>query len=105
MSTMIVDGQIITTSSEVQTVLAQAALVKLTRDIPSQAFLALWLPAEVAGCSAADPRLFYAMMRAMTQGIVNLDSPDLQPLLDLAISKGVLTPDRAAKIRAGLPPV
>jgi hypothetical protein len=74
------------------------------RVITGAEFLALWLPAEIAAGIAADPRLLAGAFKAMAQNSVNLDSPELASLLSLAVSKGVLTTQRAAQITAGIAP-
>ncbi len=104
MSTILIDGVVIAASSEIQSALTRSSQISIPRTITSAAFLALWTAAEVASAAAADPALFYGMLRVATQGQVNLDSVDLQPLLDLAVSKGGLTAARAAQIRAGTGP-
>ena len=53
---------------------------------------------------AADPALMFGAMLVLAQGTANLDSPDLANLLGLAVAKGTLTPARAARVAAGLPP-
>ena len=74
------------------------------RLIDGATFLALWLPTEIAAGIAADPRLLAGAFKAMAQNSVNLDSPELASLLALAVSKSVLTTQRAAQITAGIAP-
>jgi hypothetical protein len=104
MATMIVDGQVVDTPDQLQATLNSVGQVTSSRVISSAAFLALWTPAEVVAASAADPDIYYGMWKVATQGAVNLDSPDLAPLLGLAVSKGAITSARAAQIAAGAPP-
>lgn len=74
------------------------------RVVSAPEFLALFTPDEAAAMWAADPALMFGAMLVLAQGTANLDSPDLANLLGLAVAKGTLTPARAARVAAGLPP-
>lgn len=67
-------------------------------------FLDLFTGAETRALWNADPRLMRGAMRVMAQDSANLDSPELGALLALAVSEGVLTPAREARIASGQPP-
>lgn len=68
------------------------------RTISAVDFLARFTPAEVAALWAADARLMAGAMKTMAQGAANLDSPEASALMALAVSRGVLTQERAAEI-------
>lgn len=74
--------------------------VPTTRVVDGARFLALWTPDEVAAGIASDPRLLVGAFTALAQNSVNLESTTTAGLLDLAVSKGVLTEARAAQILA-----
>lgn len=74
------------------------------RVVSGTAFLALFTPAEVGAMIAADPRLLVGALKVAAQDAANLDSSELDGLLQLAVGAGVLSATRAAKIKAGVSP-
>lgn len=69
-------------------------------------WIQLWTPAEMYGVKAsADPEMaVHWMMLQMWEGPINIRNPAIIAGVERARACGILTDERAARIRAGLPP-
>ena len=79
-------------------------VVEPARIVSSDAFRQLFTPAQTAALWAADPLLLAGMLKVLTQGTANLDSPEATSLLSLGVAKGALTESEKARILSGTPP-
>ena len=81
--------------------IADSDITDAPRIVTGAEFLSLFTPAEVAALWTADPRLMAGAMKVMAQNSANLSSDEAKGLLYLAVSKKVLTADRAKTVLIG----
>ena len=79
--------------------------VELPPPISCIDFVALWTPAEtLAVMQTTSPEMAVAWAMTLASPQIHLDNPLVLAGIALAESLDILTPARAARIRAGLPP-